>query len=115
MIEKDFVKILKIVFDRTGISMPEILGKSRVARIAAARHLVCWLMRNKGWDYISIGEFMGSCHSTVIHSCRRINFLIKVDKIFNRAWPELSGKAILFPDSIKRKENKRKLEEMVGA
>ncbi len=113
MIEEDFVRFLEVVNKRTGVSIPEIVGKRRVSRVAVARQLICWLMRNEGWDYTSIGKLLHCHHGTVIHSCRKINFLIEVDRAFNRVWPELSGKEIVFADSETRKENKRKLKEMV--
>ena len=115
MIEKDFVRFLEVVNRRTGVSIPEILGKCRVTRIAIARQLICWLMRNEGWDYVSISKLLHCYHGTVIHSCRKINFLIGVDRAFNRVWPELSGQEIVFTGSEARKEYKRKHEEKVGA
>ena len=115
MIDKDLEKALEIVTERTGVTRKEILSKGRVARIAIARQVVCWLMRNRGWDYTSIGKLMGMYHGTVIHACRKVNLSFEVDKSFKRVWPELLGNQIAFGNSETRKENKRKLEEMVEA
>ena len=114
MIEEDLEKALEIVTERQGISREQIMGKCREVKISTGRHIVCWLMRYRGWSYLKIGAAMGSHHGTVINSCQRINEWIQVDRKFIEEWPELEGKQIVFQDSETRKENKRKLEEMVA-
>tara|TARA_Y100001973_G_C4961526_1_gene215176 strand:- start:140 stop:484 length:345 start_codon:yes stop_codon:yes gene_type:complete len=114
MIEEDFENALEIVIGRTKATREEILGKSRKTRIQIGRHIVCWLMRNRGWSYPAIADVMDVCHGTIINSCRVINTHIEMDENFRKVWPELSGKQIVFQDSETRKENKRKLKEMVG-
>jgi len=115
MINEDFKKALEVVSKRTGATRKEILGRNRKPRIVVPRQIVCWIMRNRGWDYASIGALMNSHHGTIIHSCKVINTYIAMEEKFRKVWPELDGRAIAFGDSETRKENKRKLQEMVGA
>ena len=114
MINEDFEKALEIVIERTGATRTEVLGKSRKPRNQIGRHMVCWLMRHRGWSYPAISNLMGTHHGTVINSCKAINDYIELDKNFRKIWPELEGKQIIFTDSETRKKNKRKLEEMVA-
>ncbi len=113
MINDDFEKALGIVTERQGISREDVLGKCREVKIATGRHIMCWILRYRGWAYPRIGSIMGTHHGTVMNSCRRINEWIQVDREFVKEWPELKGKNIEFMGHTS-KESKRNLEEVVA-
>lgn len=53
-----------------GVSVAEIMSRSRVRRIVHARQEVFWLAREAGKSTGEIGRFFGFDHTTVMHGCR---------------------------------------------
>ena len=64
--------ILKIVSEQCGVSVGDILSRSRKGTIVNARHIYCAIMKKEfGYSYESVGKMVsGRDHTTAIHSVR---------------------------------------------
>ena len=69
---------LQIVSNVTGISLDEIIGKKRSAKIAGARQLSMYMLHLKGLSFHKCANILNCDHSTVFHGVKRINELISV-------------------------------------
>lgn len=63
---------LEAAADLYDVTIDDITGRSRVARIVRARHVACWLMRQHGMTLQEIGAAVGRDHSTAIASVRAV-------------------------------------------
>ena len=59
-------EILKGVCDRHKVTSDEVMGKSHAWKIVAARNELAYLLRQEGWFYNQIGEWLGGKHHTSI-------------------------------------------------
>ena len=78
----DISKIQRVVADFFQISVDDLKGKKRSASIAFPRQIAMFLSRdvlNESYQRIGL-EFGGRDHTTVIHSCEKIQDDIKRDK-----------------------------------
>ena len=50
-----------------------VFGRSRVAEVCAARHVVAAVLRRAGWSYPLIGKALRRDHSTIIHAVRKVD------------------------------------------
>ncbi len=78
----DISKIQRVVADFFQISVDDLKGKKRSASIAFPRQIAMFLSRdvlNESYQRIGL-EFGGKDHTTVIHSCEKIQDDIKRDK-----------------------------------
>ncbi|MBB4200610.1 hypothetical protein GGD83_004439 [Rhodoblastus sphagnicola] len=65
--------ILKLVSERTGVSIKEILGDEKPAAIAAARQEAMWAVKKiTNWSLPRIGRRFNRDHTTVLHAIRRV-------------------------------------------
>jgi len=70
---KTAVEILDAVGARFGVTWDELLSKSRIAHIVAARHVASWLMRRSGMSYPAIGRALGGRdHTTAMAAVARV-------------------------------------------
>lgn len=74
--------ILRVVTDHYQIEEEELMGTSRKAQVALARHMAMFLIREytkASWKYI--GESMGGRdHTSVLHAYRRVRTMMETDK-----------------------------------
>src|SRR5260370_2228584 len=81
-----FEDIVSAVAEATHIAPAEIRGRSRRQRIAYARQLAMYLMRQiTRASYPLIGAFFGRNHSTVIYACESIRARLPFDAGGRRA------------------------------
>lgn len=74
--------IIRAVSDRTGVSCPEIHGRSRIPRIARARQIAMKLIREHGFSYPEIGiAFRHKDHGTAYYAVQKIGRVEREDKI----------------------------------
>lgn len=60
--------IIETVAEKHGMSVDEIMSRSRKDRIVAARHEAFYLLREAGYSYPQIGRFFGGMdHTTALH------------------------------------------------
>jgi chromosomal replication initiation ATPase DnaA len=65
-------RILDAVADRHGVTTKEILGRSRTAPVAAARHVVEAELFQSGMACAEIGRILGRDHTSVQHGVQRV-------------------------------------------
>lgn len=67
------------------VTPEDILGKSRVYRIAVARQLAMWYMvRCLGLSTTEAGNAMGKNHTTVMYSARQIDNIIELGRAYDK-------------------------------
>ena len=72
------LEIMKAVAEAYGITIEELRSHSRIARIATARAVVCYLLyRNYNYSTKDVGNMVLRDHTTVIHARNKITDLIK--------------------------------------
>ena len=73
--------ILQAVSEACSVTVQDICSKSRRKQIVFARHVAMYLMRKLTEKSLpGIGEYIGGRdHSTVVHACKKIQALMKVD------------------------------------
>jgi chromosomal replication initiator protein len=83
----DVSSIIKNVADYYKLSMSDLKGKKRSKNIALARQVAMYIIRETtDYSTTEIGaEFNGRDHTTVMHSCQKIEDLIKFDSLFASA------------------------------
>jgi chromosomal replication initiator protein len=64
--------VLRIVSEECGVTVEDVLSRSRKGTIVNARHIYCAIMKKEfGYSYESVGELVsGRDHTTAIHSVR---------------------------------------------
>ena len=81
-----FDDILSAVGEATHVTPAEMRGRSRLQRIAYARQLAMYLMRQiTRASYPLIGNFFGRGHATVIYACASITARLPFDVEGRRA------------------------------
>jgi len=78
----NITKVQKIVADFFQISVDDLKGKKRSSNVAFPRQIAMYLSRdvlNESYQRIGL-EFGGRDHSTVMHSCEKIEYDIKTTK-----------------------------------
>lgn len=74
--------IVNAVVLKLGVSEIALRGHNRMRRIIEARQIAMWLIRSyTTLSLASIGVIFQKDHTSVIHSCNRINDLIETDDI----------------------------------
>ena len=63
----------------TGVSLVELRGRTRTARVSEARRMICYLMRTQtGLSLDGIGSYLGGRdHTTVLYSVNTVGALIR--------------------------------------
>lgn len=83
-------KIMSVVANYYGVSVGQIVGKSRVFRIATARHMVAYILKKRGLTYVAIGGILNRDHSTIISSVDKVEFEKDKSPMVNRAYSSIS-------------------------
>ena len=71
--DSDFLGFVKAAADLYGVLVDNICGDSRDPAVVRARHMTCWLLRERGYTTVRIGEILRRDHSTVIYGSRAID------------------------------------------
>lgn len=84
-------KIKKTVAEYYNLTLPQLVGKSRMSNITMARHIGMYLIRDLlNLSFIKIGEeFGGRDHSTVMSACDKVQKLVAKDPAYKEAIVEL--------------------------
>lgn len=82
----DKEKIMKVVCNEFGFSEDDLKGNRRTQRLALARQVAMYLIRNLlNLSLAEIGQFFGGKdHSTVIHAIEKINYFKETNIDFSR-------------------------------
>jgi chromosomal replication initiator protein len=98
--QRPYDSIIKVL-DFNGITMQEIVKRSRKREYVDTRRLCIAILRyDYNWTLVKIGKLFDQDHSSVIHSLQKIKELIQVDeRVRNqveRFCPQLLTKEILY-------------------
>jgi len=80
--ENNYDKIQSLVSDFYGITVDDLIGKSRKSKYVLPRHIAMYLIKdNYNLPYATIGNlFGGRDHSTVLAACEKIDNELKLDQ-----------------------------------
>lgn len=82
--ELSFCEILEMVCENYGVKAKDVCSKSRKGNIASVRHIVCYL--GQKFTEVSLSqigrELGGRDHSTILHSCKKIERQFATDATF---------------------------------
>jgi hypothetical protein len=65
-------RLIEVACLHLAVSREALVGPRRNREIAAARKLVCYVLRRAGYSAFQIGLRLGRNHSTVVHALRRV-------------------------------------------
>lgn len=86
-------EISQAVAKEYGINVKDINSYCRRRDVADARFMVAYLLRRNGMSYLRIGGLIGRHHTTIIHDCNEMEYLLQYDKTtikhFNNIMKEL--------------------------
>lgn len=76
-----------------GVSVDDIIGRSRKRAITDARHVAIYLTRhNTLLTMTDIGDIFGRDHATVIHSINKVEDMLKFDRLMKENYRLISKK-----------------------
>lgn len=99
--QKDFKTVthaisMKIVISTVAkyfnLTYEQVIGQSRVSRIATARHLAWNLLKKQGFTLTDIAKICSVHHSSVINGIRKIDDQRNINPLINRAYLSLDRK-----------------------
>lgn len=70
-------EIVASVAKVAAVPVAEIMGTSRLRKVARARQLAMWHGRQAGLSYPQIGQFLNRDHTSVMNGVRRVEQLMK--------------------------------------
>jgi predicted DNA-binding protein YlxM (UPF0122 family) len=79
----------------TGISVEDILGKSREVHICDARHVYWYLLYRNGFTITQIAKNHNTVHSTVYYAIRRIGRMKELDKRIGQLYEQTKNIKIM--------------------
>jgi chromosomal replication initiation ATPase DnaA len=53
-----------------GVDRVDLFGSNRTARVAEARQVLAWALRQANWSLESIGDFLHRDHTTIMYAVR---------------------------------------------
>lgn len=73
--------IIELVCEKTGLTRRELMAKDRSRRVVEARQICMYMIRKyTNMTLTAIGRAFNRDHTTIIHACEQINYLLEVDK-----------------------------------
>ena len=79
---RDIAKaVLSEVCAKHNVAVHHVMSLRRSQHIVAARHEVCWRLREEtNWSLPQIGRFLGRDHTSVLHACRSYEAFLRGEK-----------------------------------
>jgi hypothetical protein len=68
--KRDPRALARQIADNHGVTVDDLVGKSRFHHLAVARHELYATLRQWGWSYPAIGRFVGRDHTTIISAIK---------------------------------------------
>jgi chromosomal replication initiation ATPase DnaA len=90
--KKHPIKILELIGEEFGVSVPVLLSKDRHHSIMVARKAAYWIFRRLGYSFPEIGRIMYKNHCTIFCVLKKAEGLRRDDKEFLRQTDYLLGK-----------------------
>lgn len=100
--ERELIDEAQAVARRYDVTVEEMVGRRRLAGIAAARHAMWATLYDRGhWSYSRIAEMFGRNHATVIAGVRAhaTRELAKVDRVHQKELAHAHAHAVDFQDT----------------
>lgn len=83
-------RIVSVVADYYNLTPSQIMGKTRVAQIALARHISMHLCRVLlGMNFSEIGKAFDKDHTSVMNACEKVENMGKTDPLMKKALEDL--------------------------
>ncbi len=77
------IDIINDVADSYGVTVDNLRSRCRVARLATARAVTCYLLyKNLNLSTIEVGHIMFRNHASVLHSCRLVEGMYLWPKMY---------------------------------
>jgi len=86
--------ILQVVSEHFQVTQADLIGKKRTAKIATARRLTIYLMREETHSPLTeIGKFLGGRdHSTILQACQKLSVEIRTNSQLNQQLCDIKRK-----------------------
>ena len=112
-------EIEKVVCDFYEVDPLRLFRKGRKRDVVEARQAFAYLAysMNKNLGYESLGKYMDFNHATVLHSCKKVEGYMEVDKFYRTEITDLYKECLKYSveDKIKEVEVKEFDIELVGS
>lgn len=82
------------------VSRTDLFGSSRVARIAEARQVLAWALRQSNWSLESIGAYLHRDHTTIIYALKNVERRAQHNLRFAERLKVLSEQYVESPTSV---------------
>lgn len=90
------LEIMKAVAEAYGVTLEDLRSHSRIARLATARAVVCYLLyRYYNYSLKDVGRMVLRDHSSVMHSVRLVEGF--------HLWPKMYATDLAIIEAIKQK------------
>lgn len=76
-----------------GVTQAELTGPKRHAHLAQARHVLAWLLRERGFSFPAIGLCLQRDHTTIMHAVRKVDAERAKSEAVARVLDEMKGAA----------------------
>jgi hypothetical protein len=87
----DMTEVVSRVCKQFSVSSADLLGARRHAHIAQARHVLAWLLRERGLSYPAIGKAMNKDHTTIMSAVRKVDAERAKSEAVARVLDEMNG------------------------
>ena len=84
--------VIRTVANYFHLTYEQVIGKSRVSRIATARHIAWSLLRKEGYTFTDISKVCSVHHTSVMNGIRNIEDQKNINPLINRAYLSLDRK-----------------------
>ncbi|CAB4166871.1 Chromosomal replication initiator, DnaA C-terminal [uncultured Caudovirales phage] len=110
--DRAFEATVARVAETFDVTLEELVGPSRTARIAWPRHVLCYLLRASGGEFQEIGRRIGRDDSTVHHSVTVVTRRLRVSVVDRELVRSIAPEAV---DSKADDDAAAELAELVAA
>lgn len=73
LVDGDYLSILRAAADLYAVTADDVVSLDQSGPVVRARHMACWLLRERGYTYVHIGQILNRDHSTAIYGWRAID------------------------------------------
>lgn len=100
---RDIAKaVLSEVCAKHNVAVHHVMSKRRSRHVVAARHEVCWRLREEtNWSLPQIGRFLGRDHTSVMHACRCYDAFLRGERYVQ------ASKLVKAREAMRRLRDKR--------
>lgn len=97
--ENDLNRILAVCCQRFRIEEDLVRSRTHLQSVSQCRKTCMYLMRQTGATYVSIAEFLGRDHSTIVHGVQQVEAMLRERPASERFLNEIRQEIAPRPDS----------------